>query len=53
MLPDSDSFADPFALSGYNAAHAPGLGIMVSSDTVRYGPGELMRSALWPRAISS
>ena len=46
MLPDSDSFTDPFAVSGYIAATAPGLGIMVSSDAVRYGPGELMRSAL-------
>lgn len=46
LLPDSDSFADQFALAGYIAAQAPGLGIMLSTDAVRWGPGELMRSAL-------
>lgn len=45
-LPDCDSFPDPFALAGYIAAHAPGLGIMLSTDAVRYGPAELMRAAL-------
>jgi phthiodiolone/phenolphthiodiolone dimycocerosates ketoreductase len=46
LLPDLDSFTDPFAVSGYIAAQAPGLGIILSTDAVRYGPGELMRSAL-------
>lgn len=46
MLPDGDSFTDPFAMAGFLSAHAPSMGIMLSTDAVRYGPGELMRSAL-------
>jgi len=46
MMPDGDSFTDPFALAGFLAAQAPGMGIMLSTDAVRWGPGELMRSAL-------
>jgi phthiodiolone/phenolphthiodiolone dimycocerosates ketoreductase len=45
-FPDCESFPDPFALAGYLAAHAPGMGIMLSTDAVRYGPAELMRAAL-------
>ncbi len=46
VLPDCESFADVFAQAGYIAAKAPGLGIMLSVDAVRYGPAELMRAAL-------
>jgi phthiodiolone/phenolphthiodiolone dimycocerosates ketoreductase len=46
MSPDYESFPDPFTLGGYVAAKAPGLGIMVSTDAVRWGPAELMRSML-------
>jgi phthiodiolone/phenolphthiodiolone dimycocerosates ketoreductase len=46
MLPDYDSFPDAYALSGYVAAGAPGLGLTVTIDSLRQGPGELLRAML-------
>src|SRR5262245_26039397 len=43
---DPHSFPDVFALSGYLLAKAPGLGVTISTDSVRRGPAELLQSAL-------
>jgi phthiodiolone/phenolphthiodiolone dimycocerosates ketoreductase len=46
MMPDCDSFPDAFAMAAYGAAAAPGTGLVLSSDSVRRGPGELVQSML-------
>src|SRR5215510_12183565 len=43
---DPHSFPDVFAVSGYLLAKAPGLGVTISTDSVRRGPAELLQSAL-------
>jgi phthiodiolone/phenolphthiodiolone dimycocerosates ketoreductase len=43
---DPHSFPDVYSLAGYFSAHAPGLGITISTDSVRRGPAELLQSAL-------
>lgn len=45
-MPDCDSFPDAFAMAAYGAAAAPGTGLVLSSDAVRRGPGELIQSLL-------
>jgi phthiodiolone/phenolphthiodiolone dimycocerosates ketoreductase len=46
VMPDCDSFPDAFAMAAYGAAAAPGTGLVLSSDSVRRGPGELVQSML-------
>jgi phthiodiolone/phenolphthiodiolone dimycocerosates ketoreductase len=46
VMPDCDSFPDAFVMAAYGAAAAPGTGLVLSSDSVRRGPGELVQSML-------
>ncbi|BDB44137.1 hypothetical protein Mkiyose1665_01710 [Mycobacterium kiyosense] len=46
LMADCDSFPDAFVMAAYGAAAAPGTGLVLSSDSVRRGPGELMQSLL-------
>jgi phthiodiolone/phenolphthiodiolone dimycocerosates ketoreductase len=46
VMPDCDSFPDAFVMAGYGAAAAPGTGLILSADSVRRGPGELIQTLL-------
>lgn len=46
LMPDPDSFADAWAMAGYAAAAAPGVGLTLSSDALRRGPAEMMQTML-------
>jgi phthiodiolone/phenolphthiodiolone dimycocerosates ketoreductase len=46
VMADCDSFPDAFVMAAYGAAAAPGTGLVLSSDSVRRGPGELIQSLL-------
>ena len=46
MLPDLDSSGDPLAICGFAACAAPGVGLTISTDSIRRGPGEMMQSML-------
>jgi phthiodiolone/phenolphthiodiolone dimycocerosates ketoreductase len=44
--PDADSFPDYVAMLSASAAVAPGLGTVISTDSIRRGPAELMQTML-------
>ncbi len=46
VLPDLDSWADPYQALAYIGARVPGLGLCTTSDAVRRGPAEFMQSLL-------
>ena len=46
VLPDCDSFPDPFTSLAYAACAAPGLALSVGTDTVRRSPAELLETML-------
>jgi len=46
ILPDLDSYCDAFAMSGYLAASAPGIGLTISTDAIRRGPAELTQTMM-------
>jgi phthiodiolone/phenolphthiodiolone dimycocerosates ketoreductase len=46
VMADCDSFPDAFVMAAYGAAAAPGTGLVLSSDSVRRGPAELVQSLL-------
>lgn len=46
VLPDVDSFGDPFAVMGNWLASAPTLGTSIGVDAVRRGPAELWQSMM-------
>jgi phthiodiolone/phenolphthiodiolone dimycocerosates ketoreductase len=46
VMADCDSFPDAFVMAAYGAAAAPGTGLILSSDSVRRGPAELIQSLL-------
>ena len=46
VMADCDSFPDAFVMAAYGAAAAPGTGLVLSSDSVRRGPAELIQSLL-------
>ncbi len=46
VVKDTDSFADAFVLAAFGSAGAPGLGLSVTTDSIRRGPAELMQSML-------
>src|ERR1700680_1037410 len=45
-LMDPNSTYDPFVVGGYAAAHAPTLGLRLTTDAVRAAPAELMRQMM-------
>jgi phthiodiolone/phenolphthiodiolone dimycocerosates ketoreductase len=44
MMPDCDSFPDAFAMASYAAGVASGPGLVLSCDSVRRGPAELIQT---------
>jgi phthiodiolone/phenolphthiodiolone dimycocerosates ketoreductase len=44
MIEDPDSFHDAFLLAAYASAATSGLGLVVTTDAIRRGPGELLMS---------
>jgi phthiodiolone/phenolphthiodiolone dimycocerosates ketoreductase len=46
VLPDLDSFPDPFMTLAYASCAAPGLGTSIATDAVRRSPAELLQSML-------
>lgn len=46
MIPDLDSIGDAQSVAAYAAASAPGLGLAISTDSIRRGPAELMQTML-------
>lgn len=46
VVPDADSFSDPWLISGAISQGVPGLGISITGDTLRRGPAEILQSAL-------
>lgn len=46
VSPDCDSFTDVFTMTGYANALAPDLGVILSTDSIRRGPMELLQSML-------
>lgn len=46
VMPDPDSFVDPFATLAYAASAAPSLNLSIGTDAVRRSPGELAQSML-------
>ena len=46
LIPDLDSSGDAQAIAAYAAASAPGLGLAISTDSIRRGPAELMQTML-------
>jgi len=45
-MPDCDSFQDAFIAAAYGSAPTENLGLLVSTDTIRRGPAELMQTML-------
>jgi phthiodiolone/phenolphthiodiolone dimycocerosates ketoreductase len=45
-LMDPNSTYDPFVLGGYAAAHAPTMGLRLTTDAVRAAPAELLRKMM-------
>jgi phthiodiolone/phenolphthiodiolone dimycocerosates ketoreductase len=43
---DADSSPDAFVMSGYSLAATPGLGLGISTDSIRRGPAELAQTML-------
>src|SRR5256885_17120213 len=46
VIQDPDSFHDAFLLAGFGAAATSNLGVVVTTDAIRRGPGELLMSML-------
>ncbi|WP_139273320.1 LLM class flavin-dependent oxidoreductase [Mycobacterium paraffinicum] len=46
VLPDCDSFPDPFTSLAHAVGAAPGLGVTAATDTVRRSPAELFETML-------
>jgi phthiodiolone/phenolphthiodiolone dimycocerosates ketoreductase len=46
FIQDPDSFHDAFLLAGFAAAATSNLGLVVTTDAIRRGPGELLMSML-------
>ncbi|TAM70239.1 LLM class flavin-dependent oxidoreductase [Mycobacterium sp.] len=46
VIPDIDSWPDPYIVLGQIGAACPGLGLTTTSDAVRRGPAELTQSLL-------
>jgi phthiodiolone/phenolphthiodiolone dimycocerosates ketoreductase len=46
VIKDPDSFHDAFLLAGFGAAATSNLGLVVTTDDIRRGPGELLMSML-------
>ena len=46
VMPDIDSFPDPFATLAYASCAAPGLGTSIATDAVRRSPAELLQTML-------
>ena len=46
FVPDLDSYGDPVASAAYAAASAPGMGLTISTDSIRRGPAEMMQTML-------
>ena len=46
IIPDSDSFSDPWLLSGAITQATEQLGVSITGDTLRRGPAEILQSAL-------
>ncbi|MET0983858.1 MAG: LLM class flavin-dependent oxidoreductase [Steroidobacteraceae bacterium] len=46
LIPDLDSSGDAQSVAAYAAASAPGLGLAISTDSIRRGPAELMQTML-------
>ena len=46
VLPDCDSFPDPFTSLAHAVGAAPGLGVTAATDTVRRSPAELFETLL-------
>jgi phthiodiolone/phenolphthiodiolone dimycocerosates ketoreductase len=53
VMPDLDSFVDPFASLGYAACAAPSLNLSLGTDAVRRSPGELAQSMLTLSAMTT
>jgi len=53
VLPDFDSFVDPFATLAYAASAAPSLNLSLGTDAVRRSPGELAQSMLTLSAMTT
>jgi phthiodiolone/phenolphthiodiolone dimycocerosates ketoreductase len=45
-MPDPDSFPDAFATAAYVLGQVPGIGVTISTESVRRGPLELMQTML-------
>ena len=46
VLPDADSFSDPWLISGAITQTTKDLGISITGDTMRRGPAEVLQAAL-------
>jgi phthiodiolone/phenolphthiodiolone dimycocerosates ketoreductase len=46
VMDDPDSHSDVWVIAGYLLAHAPSLGLTVSTDAVRHAPAELVQRML-------
>ena len=46
IVPDSDSFSDPWLLAGAISQAVPELGLSITGDTLRRGPAEILQSSL-------
>lgn len=53
VMPDIDSFVDPFATLAYAAGAAPSLNLLVGTDAVRRSPAELAQSLLTLSGMTS
>jgi phthiodiolone/phenolphthiodiolone dimycocerosates ketoreductase len=53
MMPDFDSFVDPFATLAYAASAAPSLNLSIGTDAVRRSPAELAQSMLTLSAMTT
>ena len=46
LMPDCDSFPDAFVMAAFGAASAPVTGLVLSTDSVRRAPAELIQTLL-------
>jgi len=53
VMPDPDSFVDPFATMAYAASAAPSLNLSIGTDAVRRSPAELAQSMLTLSAMTT
>jgi phthiodiolone/phenolphthiodiolone dimycocerosates ketoreductase len=52
LLPDVDSFPDPFAMASLHLAATDRLGVTLATDAIRRGPAEVMQSMLTLSSLS-